>query len=223
MIIQKNLFNKEISNNSNIFLGKKIESQEKCKLCHKKDNLIKCFKCFNYYCQECLNNEFKVSKMEIKFEKFICKNCLNLLNKNKDINKCFICNKSIEGNNFICFNANNEQKIKLKNEINKINDNKEISLLEEENSNINKEKNLNKKELIKICSECNINHEELIGKILLNKQDKNEMIQKNIMDELTNLIKKENGNNCINIFDILENKFEKNENLQKDNIKKKFI
>ena len=60
MNVQKNLFNKEISNNSNIFLGKKIESQEKCKLCHKKDNLIKCFKCFNYYCQECLNNEFKL-------------------------------------------------------------------------------------------------------------------------------------------------------------------
>ena len=46
-----------------------------------------------------------------------------MLNKNKDINRCFICNKSIEGNNFICFNANNEQKIKLKNEITKMNDN----------------------------------------------------------------------------------------------------
>ena len=37
------------------------------------------------------------------------------------------------------------------------------------------------------------------------------------MDELTNLIKKENGNNNINIFDILENKFEKTEETSKDN------
>lgn len=43
------------------------------------------------------------------------------------------------------------------------------------------------------------------------------------MDELTNLIKKENGNNNINIFDILENKFEKTEETSKDNnvVKKK--
>ena len=224
MFVHKKMFNENITKNSNIFLGKKIEIQEKCKLCNRKDELIKCSKCFNYYCKECFNNEIKGATNEIKSEKNMCTNCLNMINNNTNINtnKCFICNKQIKENNFSCLYADKEQKIKLKTEIIKINDNKEISLIEEEEkTNINKEKILNKKNLIKICKECNINYKDLIGRIFLNKEDKEKEVQKNVIDELTNLIKKENGNNSINIFDILENKFEKNENFQKDNIKKK--
>ena len=81
---------------------------------------------------------------------------------------------------------------------------------------------MNQKNLIKICMECNIINEEIIGKCFLLKKDKDKINHKKIMDELTNLIKKENGDNNINIFDILENKFEKSEDNSKDgNVTKK--
>ena len=63
--------NEKPLNNLNIFLGKKIEFLEKCKLCQKKENLTKCIKCFNYYCIDCLKNIFKVSFEEIKSAKYI--------------------------------------------------------------------------------------------------------------------------------------------------------
>ena len=228
MSLQKISSNEKSMNNSNIFLGKKIEYSEKCKLCPKKENLIKCIKCSIYYCNDCLNTKFKASFEEIKSDKYICPNCLkrnedNINNKSLNINKCFICNKPLNENNFTCYNVTKEQKDKLKNEIIKITNNKDISLIEEdENNKINEEKNMNQKNLIKICMECNIINEEIIGKCFLLKKDKDKINHKKIMDELTNLIKKENGDNNINIFDILENKFEKSEDNSKDsNVTKK--
>ena len=214
--------NEKPLNNLNIFLGKKIEFLEKCKICQKKENLTKCIKCSNYYCNDCLKNVFKIPFEEIKSAKYICLLCLkkneNIINKSLNINKCFLCNKQLNENNFTCYNATKEQKDKLKNEIIKITNNKEISLIEEdENNKLNEIKNINQKFLIKICNECNIINEEIIGKIFLLKNNKDELNHKKIMDELTNLIKKENGNNNINIFDILENKFEKTEETSKDN------
>ena len=206
--------------NSNIFLGKKLESSEKCKLCHKKENLIKCIKCLNYYCYDCLSNVYKISLVEIKKEKYLCNNCAKKNEESKKANECFICKRSLNGINFTCFNITKEQQIKLKEEIKEIVNKKEMSLSEEESIK-NEEKNLNQKILIKICKECNLIYEQILVKCLLIKKEKEGINQKNIIGELTNIIKKENGVMDVNIFDILENKPEIIDDYSKDNIKKK--
>ena len=223
MSLNENISNEKVLYNSNIFLGKKIENNEKCKLCNKKENLMKCIKCSNYNCNDCLNSIFKTYFEEINSEKYLCQNCLKKNDVDININKCFICNKSIKESNSIGFNVNKEQKNKLKNELNKIPDKKELSLLEEEDEDNakNEEKNKNQKSLIKICNECNTKYEELIEKCFLLRKDKEEIKNKKIMDELTNFIKKENGDKSINIFDILENKFEKVDEPSKDITKKR--
>ena len=206
--------------NINIFLGKKIENIEKCKLCNKTDALIKCIKCLNYFCKECLNNIFGKSLNEIKSDEYTCSICQKNKEKENNINKCFICNKLIKDTNFTCFNVSKEQTIKLKNEINELNNNIIINISEEEEKN--EEINIKQKNVIKICNGCNSNYDDLIAKCFLLKKEKEEKKQKNIIEELTEIIMKENG--YVNIFDILENKSEKSEdssNENKSNIKKK--
>ena len=220
MSLQKTKLDEKVSNNSNIFLGKKLENNEKCKICHKNSNLIKCFNCLNYFCNDCLSNVFKINITGIKQEDYLCPNCSKKKKDNKNTNKCFICLKSLEGINYTCLNATKEQQMKLKKEIKELTENKEQLLQEEENA-INEENNPNQKSLVKICQKCETDFEGLIGKYLLVKKEKEEIKQKNIIDELSNIIKKENGVININIFDILENKFEKIGDTFKDNIKKK--
>ena len=204
----------------NIFLGKKLENIEKCKLCNKSDALIKCIKCLNYYCKDCLSNIFGKSLNEIKSDEYTCSVCQKNKENNITPNKCFICNKLIKDTNFTYFNVNKEQAIKLKNEINELNSNIIINLSEEEEKN--EDINIKQKDVIKICNECNSNYDDLIAKCFLLKKEKEEKKQKNIIEELTEIIMKENG--YVNIFDILENKGEKSEdssNENKSNIKKK--
>ena len=204
----------------NIFLGKKLENIEKCKLCNKSDALIKCIKCLNYYCKDCLSNIFGKSLNEIKSDEYTCSVCQKNKENNITPNKCFICNKLIKDTNFTYFNVNKEQAIKLKNEINELNSNIIINLSEEEEKN--EDINIKQKDVIKICNECNSNYDDLIAKCFLLKKEKEEKKQKNIIEELTEIIMKENG--YVNIFDILENKIEKSEdssNENKSNIKKK--
>ena len=209
--------------NPKIFLGKKSDIIEKCKSCHKNINLIKCVKCLNYYCKDCIKNIFKINLSGINNEKYICPACEKKIEENNNLNKCLICKKPLSENNFTCFNVTKEQIIELKNEIDGLNKNKIISLIEEENDNSDY-KNLSQKNLVKICHKCSSNYENLIGKYFLIKKEKEENNKQNIIDELTNLIMKEKGNENINIFDILENKSEKSEdssNENKLNVKKK--
>ena len=204
---------------NNIFLGKKTENTEKCKLCTKNVVLIKCNKCLNYYCKECLVNIFGITLNEIKSDEYFCPICQKNKKNNKNLNKCFICNKILKEATFTCYNVNKEQIATLKNEINELNNNIIINLSEEEDK---KKEDINKKNIIKICNECNSNYEDLIAKCFLLNKEKEEIKQKNIIEELTELIMKENG--YVNIFDILENKNEKREESSKENknnIKKK--
>ena len=214
---------KKLLQNPTIFLGKKSEIIEKCKSCRKNINLIKCIKCSNYFCFDCIKNIFKLTLSGIKSEQFICPNCEKKCEDNNKLNNCFICKKLLNENNCTCFNVNKEQIIEFKNEINELNKDKTISLIEEENNTI-ENKNLSQKNIIKICHKCTTNYEYLIGKYFLLKKEKEENSKQNILDELTNIIMKEKGNENINIFDILENKSEKSEDSLNDNklnIKKK--
>jgi len=75
------------------------------------------------------------------------------------------------------------------------------------------------KVVIKICNECNIIYKNIIDKYLvLKEKEKEEVeeddIQKKKLDELSNLIMKDNENGEINIFDILENKSEIKEEIK---------
>ena len=209
--------------NPKIFLGKKSDIIEKCNSCHKNINLVKCIRCLNYYCKDCIKNLLKLSLGRIKSDQFICPSCEKKSEENNNLNNCFICKKLLNENNFTCFNVTKEQIIELRNEINELNKNKTISLIEEENNN-SENYNLSQKNLLKICQKCIINYEYLIGKYFLLKNKKEENSKQSIIDELTNIIMKEKGNENINIFDILENKSEKSEDSSNDNklnIKKK--
>ena len=57
---------KKLLQNPTIFLGKKSEIIEKCKSCRKNINLIKCIKCSNYFCFDCIKNIFKLTLIGIK-------------------------------------------------------------------------------------------------------------------------------------------------------------
>ena len=227
----KNFF-EETSKNKVIFLGKKQEppkildntlekfdlNNSHCKLCSNNINLIKCIKCLNHFCQECLNNKLNINYNEIKTENFICKEC-NINNENKNnIKKCSLCEKEFPEINLIVYNITKEQEINIKNKINEINNINNISLIEEKEEN-NDQKNLNMKVVIKICNECNIIYKNIIDKYLvLKEKEKEEVeeddIQKKKLDELSNLIMKDNENGEINIFDILENKSEIKEEIK---------
>ena len=219
----KNISEDKKLQNPKIFLGKKSEIIEKCKSCRKNVNLIKCVKCSNYYCIDCIKNIFKLTLSGIKSEQFICPTCEIKCEDNNKLNNCFICKKLLNENNFTCFYVTKEQIIKINNELNELNKDKTISLIEEENNNI-ENKNLSQKSMIKVCNKCTTNYEYLIGKYFLLKNEKEENNKQNILDELTNIIMKEKGNENINIFDILENKSEKSEDSSNDNklnVKKK--
>ena len=220
MSLKNILIEEKKSRNKIIFLGKKLDKIEMCKFCQKKDNidLVKCVKCLDYYCKECLKNIFGITFKQKKLEEYTCPYCEKKIEENKNKNKCFICKKSFDENNFTYFNVTPEQKNNLKNEINYIINKKEISLEEEEDLNVENNEIMENNSII-ICKECNSNYENSIKKFILLKTEKTDKKETNtdIIDELKNLIMKENGNMEINIFDLLENINDKNEDSSNDN------
>ena len=63
MSLKNILIEEKKSRNKIIFLGKKLDKIEMCKFCQKKDiiDLVKCVKCLDYYCKECLKNIFGIT------------------------------------------------------------------------------------------------------------------------------------------------------------------
>ena len=181
------------------FLGKKTESsisfnniiniskqENKCKICSNKNDLIKCVKCLNFYCKDCLKHITNININKIKENEYVCSNCqINI----SDL-ICFICSNQYEQKNLIPYSIDQEQKKKFKSELL----NKGLPLVETEIEN----KNINS--TIKICNNCFIKYDEIINKILNKKIEKEEQKKQrdnNIFDQLTNLISKGNGDTNI--------------------------
>ena len=207
------------SDKGQTFLGKKTESSnislntnlpiDNCRICENKNNLIKCSKCGNNYCKECIKQINRININKIKENEFICSNCLKIEiidKKNKESHRtiCYLCGNKYEEKNLTNYNVSKEQKNDLLN--------KGLSLEEKEDDIINY-KNLN---YFKICNNCLIENNEIIGNILNKKSETKKPNNGNIIDELTSIISKDKGEtNIFNILDI------KSENSSENNTKDK--
>ena len=217
--------NEQLPIKDKTFLGKKINSPtqlntlldikntiiNKCTICENKNNIYKCIKCQNYYCIECIKKYGHINQNNFKENEFICSNCI-IVDKNND-NKnfiCYICGNKYHDKNIIDYNVNQEQKDSFKNEFK----NNSLSLNENEDNLLLNNNNSSYK--IKICNNCLDKNYEIIEKIFNKKTEKSESKKQNtnIIDELTNIISKEKGEN--NIFNILDNQ---TENIVESNIK----
>lgn len=227
---KEKLFNKEQS-----FLGKKTESpnsfinlfeisnisNNECKILQNKNNLIKCSKCTNNFCFECIQQITHKNVNKLKENEFICTNCLNIEEKKKNEEMpcriCYICRKRFQEKNLIIYNVNQEQN----NEFKIIFLNKNLSLDEKEEDLINNE-NLNS--TIQLCKICFYQNKDIIENILGTKNHKNEKSQNTVDKEKLEDKGKNSNLNNLNItnennlnINLKENKIE----LMNDNIVQK--
>ena len=226
MSIEKNIEKENMLEKEQQLLGKKTESSNllnnlidntkvnvnQCKICSKKDYLIKCSKCSSYYCKDCLKKITGINVNKLKEDEYLCPNCQikfsNLI--------CYICNNKYEKKNLVSYKVSQEQEKCLKNELLY----KGLTIVEAGEEALLKIKNNNL--FIKICNNCHSKYNEIIQRHLNKKVEKEKVkeefqIQRNcnIIDELTKLISKEKGET--NIFNITDNKTKENLSLSNMN------
>lgn len=208
-----------------ILLGKKTEStnsvdnlleedfsnKHKCKICGKKNNLIKCSKCFYYYCKGCIKQSNRINLNKLKGKEYICSSCQNYDNLKKKRKEsfsaiCYICGNKYNEKNISNININSEDNRGVKNEFLS---NKDILLAEKEDNLTNSN---NIKWSIKICGNCQKQKNELM---ISKNTDKRNQIKKssNIFDEFKSIMSKDKEET--NIFNILDNE---SENSSENNI-----